>query len=430
MRVVEQQRLQLAAGLDDDAVGAWRQTEQALAFNNLIDQQGPVRGAVEHAELAVGIQREEAFAALFGGDLNDRRLAHLECTNLLQALLAIGVAGHEPLGQTTFGVTDDQRDTADQLRGRGDFSVSVFEQFVATVEALVAQAEHVGLGTTVDHIQPLLARVDEDVFHRLGHLRQIDTLLLVGDFASHHVFFAGQRQHIELRTGRAHQHQGRISGIEADVLQRTAAFVQRDRRVAVRILDSRADGFLAVGVADFIGVTEHQCLTVGQAYGHERMTWLVFTNGGHGCACRQRQIDATQFSTTVDIEEQRLALVGNAHGHLILLFERNHQRLAGVLHPGRGDGIIHGQIGTLEQRRDDIGEEEKDQGDGYQHREAANEDVPAGEAILERANAALALQLRRIEVNALGRICSHVGIGQIIHALTLAILYDRKMTMQ
>jgi hypothetical protein len=41
------------------------------------------------------------------------------------------------------------------------------------------------------------------------------------------------------------------------------------------------------------------------------------------------------------------------------------------------------------------------------------------------------LQLRRIEINALGGGSRrHGGIGQIIHAHTLAILYDRKMTMQ
>jgi hypothetical protein len=88
------------------------------------------------------------------------------------------------------------------------------------------------------------------------------------------------------------------------------------------------------------------------------------------------------------------------------------------------------QAGTLEQGRDDVGEEEKDQGDRAENGEAAHEDVPACQAILERANAALALQLRRIEINSLGGVSSHVGIGQIIHSHTLAILYDRKMTVQ
>ncbi|MNY15899.1 hypothetical protein D3C86_1491370 [compost metagenome] len=160
------------------------------------------------------------------------------------------------------------------------------------------------------------------------------------------------------------------------------------------------------------------------------MTWLVFPDGGHGSAGRNRQIDALEFGATVDIEEQCLALVGNPHRHLVLLFQGDHQRLAGVLHPGWRDGVLGRQAGTLEQGRNDIGEEEEDQCDGCQHRQAADEDVPASEAILERADAALALQLRRIEVNSLGGISSHVGIGQIIHSHTLAILYDRKMTVR
>ena len=147
-------------------------------------------------------------------------------------------------------------------------------------------------------------------------------------------------------------------------------------------------------------------------------------------AGRDRQIDALEFSATVDIEEQRLALVGNPHGDLVLFFEGDHQRLAGVLHPGGRDGVFGGQVGTLEQGRNDVGKEEEDQRDRAENGEAANEDVPAGQAIFERANAALALQLRRIEINSLGGIRSHGGIGQIIHAHTLAILYDRKMTMQ
>jgi hypothetical protein len=35
----------------------------------------------------------------------------------------------------------------------------------------------------------------------------------------------------------------------------------------------------------------------------------------------ERQVDALEFSAGVDIEEQRLALVGNPHGHLVLLFQ-------------------------------------------------------------------------------------------------------------
>lgn len=209
-------------------------------------------------------------------------------------------------------------------------------------------------------------------------------------------------KNIELRTGGTHQHQGRISRVEADVLQRTARFVHRDRRFAIRILDGWRDGFLAVRIGDLVRVTEHQSLTIGQAYRHQRVTWLIFTDGGYGSAGRNRQIDALEFGATVDIEEQCLAFIGDPHGHLVLLFQGDHQRLAGVLHPGRRDRVPGRQAGTLEQGRNDVGEEEEDQGDGCQHCQAADEDVPAGEAILERANAALALQLRRIEINPLG----------------------------
>ncbi|MNG34212.1 hypothetical protein D3C84_1206460 [compost metagenome] len=61
------------------------------------------------------------------------------------------------------------------------------------------------------------------------------------------------------------------------------------------------------------------------------------------------------------------------------------------MHPGWRDGVPGRQAGTLEQGRDDVGKEEEDQGDRAQNSEAANEDVPAGQAIFERANAALAL---------------------------------------
>ncbi|URM29051.1 hypothetical protein LLY42_05375 [Pseudomonas frederiksbergensis] len=72
------------------------------------------------------------------------------------------------------------------------------------------------------------------------------------------------------------------------------------------------------------------------------------------------------------------------------------------MHPGGRDGVFGGQVGTLEQRRDDVTEEEKDQSDRAENGEAADKDVPAGQAIFQRTNTALALQLRRIEVNSLG----------------------------
>nr|BFE92584.1 hypothetical protein GCM10020185_31200 [Pseudomonas brassicacearum subsp. brassicacearum] len=245
-------------------------------------------------------------------------------------------------------------------------------------------------------------------------------------------FFAGDRQHLQLGTAGTGQQQGRIGGVEADMLQGRALLVQHDRRLAIRVFDGRRDGFLAVRVADLIGVTEYQGLAVGQTDHHQWAARLVFANGGHAGTGRNRQVDTAQFGTTGDIEKkQRLALVGNPHGDLVLLFDGDHQGFAGILHPGRGDRVLGGQVRALEQGQHHIGQEEEDQRNGGQDGEAADQHVPAGQAILERANAALALQLRRIEVNALGRGSrSHCGIGQIIHAHTLAILYDRKMTMQ
>src|SRR3546814_15936407 len=115
-----------------------------------------------------------------------------------------------------------------------------------SVEALVPQAEHVGLGTAVDDIQPLLTRVDEDVFDRLGHLRQLDTRLLAGDFTGHHVFFTGDRQHMQLRARGTGEQQGRISGVERYVLQRRTLLVEHDRRFAVRVPNGGRAGFLSV----------------------------------------------------------------------------------------------------------------------------------------------------------------------------------------
>ncbi len=388
-------------------------------------------GAVEHAELAGSVEGGEAFATFFGGDFNNGRSAHLEGADLLQALFAIRVTGHEPLGQAALGVTDDQRDTAHQLGAGGDFGVAVFQQFIATVEALVAQAEHIRQGTAVDHVQPLLAWVDEDRLHRLGHLRQLDTLLLAGDFAGHHVFFTAQGQHVQVRTGRTCHHQRGVGDVQRDVFQRATGVIQHDRRFAVRVFDGRADGLLAVRVGHLVGVAEHQGLAIGQTEDHQRAARLVFTNRHDADAGRQRQVDALEFGAGAHVEEQRLAFVGNPHGDLVLFFQRDHQRLARVLYPRRCQRGFLGQRGALEQGRDHVGQEEEDQGDSAEDGKAADQHVPTGQAILERANAALALQLRRIEVNTLGgRSRRHSGIGQIIHAHTLAVLYDRKMTMQ
>ncbi|MCY1412260.1 hypothetical protein D9M71_276600 [compost metagenome] len=277
----------------------------------------------------------------------------------------------------------------------------------------------------------MLARVDEDRLDRLGHLRQIDALGLAGDLAGHHVLFLAQGQNMQLGAGGTGQDQGSIGSVEADVFKCPALLVQSDRRFAIRVFDTRADGLLAIGVSDLVGVAEHQCLTIGQAHRHQRVARLVFSDGSHMSARGDRQADTTQFGAIFNIEKQGLACVGNPHADLVLLFQRDHQGLAGILHPGRCNCVLCGQVRTLEQGHDHIGQEEENQSDRGQHGQPAHQYIPAGQAIFQRTNTALALQLRRIEVNSLGRGSrSHCGVGQIIHAHTLAILYDRKMTVQ
>ncbi|MCY1412259.1 hypothetical protein D3C76_929580 [compost metagenome] len=125
MRVIQQQWLQLATGLDDDVVGSRRQAEDTGTLDHRLDQQGTVSSTVEHTQLARRVQRYEALAAFFGSNFNDGRRAHLEGANQLQALFAIRVTGHEPLRQATLGVTDDQRDSAYQLMAGSHFGIAV-----------------------------------------------------------------------------------------------------------------------------------------------------------------------------------------------------------------------------------------------------------------------------------------------------------------
>ncbi|VVP57482.1 hypothetical protein PS896_05815 [Pseudomonas fluorescens] len=127
------------------------------------------------------------------------------------------------------------------------------------------------------------------------------------------------------------------------MLQWPTGVVQHDRRFAVRVFDRGSNGFLAVRVGHLIGVAEYQGLAIGQTEDHQRATGLVFTDRDNAGARWQWQVYALEFSTGLDVKEQRLALVGNPHGHLVLFFEGDHQRLAGVLHPGRGQGVFLGQ---------------------------------------------------------------------------------------
>jgi len=431
VRVFQGQWQQLAALFHNDAVGTRRQRHDARAFSNFFDQQGAMRRAVEHADLSGSVQGQEAFATLFSRDLDNRRGAHLEAADVLEALLAIRVARHEPLAQSTFGVAEDHRDAPHQLGTGRDLGRCVVRQLVAPVKALVAQAEYIGLRPAVDHIQPLLTRVDVQRLDLLSHLREVDAGLGIRDLAGHHVFFASHRQHVQLRTARTRQHQRRIVNAEVHVIQRTALGVERNWRFAIRVFNGRGDGLFVVRVGDSVAMTEHQCLTVGQAQYHNRITRLVFTDRRHLRARRQRQANPRQLIAGLRAEEQHQALVGYTHADLILLLNGEHQRLAGILHPHRRQCLPGVQVCALKQREHHIAEEEENQGDCAEYGKTADKYIPAGQVIFKRTDAALALEFRRIEINALGSGCrSHWGIGQIIHAHTLAVLYDRKMTKQ
>ncbi|MCY1522202.1 hypothetical protein D9M68_570470 [compost metagenome] len=429
MRVAQAVGVQLAAALDQHAVGARRQRQQLGVPGQRLDQQGALGGAVEHAEVAAGVAGDEALAALFRLDLADRAVAQAEVADVFQARFAIGVTGHEPLVDTALGVADQQRDAAEQLGAGGDLGARILKQLVAAVEALAAQVEDVGLGAAVDHVQPLLARVEVQRLDRVGDLRQGDALLRQRGLAGEHVLFAGQRQQQRLGADRAGEHQAVAVVDQADVLQRAPLLVERQRLLAIGIGDLRGDDLPVVRVGDLVLVLEHQHRAVGQAQRHLAVAGLVLADGGDLGAGRQRQADAPEFGAVPDGEEHHLAAGADAHADLVLFLQGQQQRLVGLLQPGRALHLAGRQLGALEQRQYHVGEVEEDQGDGHEHRQAAHQHVPAGQTVLEGTQAALALEFGRIEINPHRRgIGGHGGSGQVVHGLTLAVPYDRKMT--
>ncbi len=75
MRVVDHEALQTLLRLHQQARGTRRHGSQSGAFSDLFLEQGAMRGAVENADAAGVIQREEALAALLRQDLADRAVA-------------------------------------------------------------------------------------------------------------------------------------------------------------------------------------------------------------------------------------------------------------------------------------------------------------------------------------------------------------------
>ncbi|MCY1354085.1 hypothetical protein D9M69_404460 [compost metagenome] len=418
MRVAQGEATQLAALLQQQAVGARRQGQRAGVRRDVFHQQLALGGAVEDAEVALVVQGEEALATLFRHDAGDRLALQLEVADMGQARFAVFAARHEPLADAAPGVADHQRDAAEQLAAGGDLGAGVVEQFVAAVELAAVQVEHVGGGAAVDDVKPLLARVHVDRLDRLGDLRQFDMLLLQRGFAGEHVFLAGQVQQQHPAAVGSGQHQAVVTGSQGDVLQRAALAVQLDGRLAVGVVDLRGDGLVAVRVGDLVAVLEHQRLAVGQAEGDQRLARLVLGDGDHMAAFRQPDGLAAQFVAGLQAEEQHFAIGGDAHRHLVLLLDAQQQRRLGGLQPGRSQRIADVQLGATEQRQHHVGEVEEDQGDGRQYGEPAHQHVPAGQTVLERTHASLALQDRRIEIDTLGERGGHGGVGQVVHGVT------------
>ncbi|MNF67714.1 hypothetical protein D3C84_495360 [compost metagenome] len=421
VRVVDQQALQLPLRLDQHTVGPRRQAGQGGACGQRLDQQGAVRGAVEDAQVAFGIQGHEALAPLFRENLGDGAVAHLEAADRLQVLLAVLVADHEPLLDGALAVADHQRDAAEQRGRMGDVGGAVAEQLVAAVQLLGAQAEHIRRGAAVDHVQPLVARVDDQRLDRLGDLRQSEAILAEGHLAGHQVFFAAQAQHMQIAAGGGGQQQAAAVQADADVIQRAALLVETDRGFAERVVDPRRNGFHVVRVTDRVGMLEHQHLAVGQPQGHPVAARLIEAHGSHLGIGRQRQGYRAQQGHALGIEKLHLATLIEAHGHLVLFFHRHQQGFAGIRQPGWLHRLARIELSPLEHRQDDVGQVEEDQGDGAQHRQAANGNTPAGQVILERTHAPLAQQGRGVEVQpqGLGR-GGHGFTSQVIHSKSIS----------
>jgi len=414
VRVVDVETLQAGLGLQQQTVGARRQGTDCSPFDDLLGQQGAVRGTVEEAQAPFAVEGHEALAALLGNDLGDRCIAQLEAADMRQHGLAVGITDHEPLADTALAVTDHQRDPRQQRVDRADLGIAL-EQGIAPVEALAAQVEDIGGGLAIDHEQPLLARVDDHRLDRLGDLRQVDAGLVEGDLAGHHVLFTADVQQLQLGTDRATEHQAVAVLADSDMFQRTALRVEGDRRLAEGVFQLRRDGLDVVRVGDLVDVLEHQHLAVGQAQRYTVAARLVLHHRDDAGTGRQGQLVGVHRHAVLEAEELHLAAARQAHGDLVLLFHGEQQSLALLGQPGRLLRLAGLQVGATEHRCDHVGEVEENQGDTAQHGQAANGHVPARHAVLEGADAPLALQDGSIEIDPVAVGSTHAVIGQVIH---------------
>jgi hypothetical protein len=137
-------------------------------------------------------------------------------------------------------------------------------------------------------------------------------------------------------------------------------------------------------------------------------------------ASRQRQLLGAQQLAGLDLEELHLTTDVQAHRDLILLLHRQHQRRLRLGQPRGALRRTDFQVGTLEHGCDHLGQIEEDQRDGHQYGEPADGDKPAGQAILEPANAPLASQGGGIEVQTERRLLGAQSVlCQIVHARNL-----------
>jgi hypothetical protein len=390
-----------------------------------LGEQRAVRGAVENTDLARLVHGQEAFAALLGQDLRNRAVAQLEVANVLQGGLAILVAHHEPLADAALRVANHQRDAAQQGTHRGDLARAA-QQLVTAVELLATQVEHVHARLAIEGEQPLLARVDEHGLDRLGETRQLEAMLISGDLASEQVFLTLQTQSMQFIARGSGQQQARSIQADTYLLQRTTLGVQLDRLRAVGVNQLGGDGFLIVGVTERVGVFDDQRLAIAQAQDKAAAAGRVFAQGDNLAVGRQGYGFAAQDVAAGHREKLCLSVCTQAQSHLVLLFDGQQQGRRLLRQPGRLHGLFGLQVGALEHGQDDLSQVEEDQGNGAQHSQAANGDVPAGQTVLESAYAPLALEGRSVEIQPrrVGR-SSHGFIRQFIHARNSATATKR-----
>ena len=116
-----------------------------------------------------------------------------------------------------------------------DLSGGILAEPVTPIEAVIMQVENIGLGSTIDHVQPLLAGIDKDAFNVLGHLRQLDAGLHCIRFCVQQATWASERDNMQLRTRGSRDQQSVFVSTHRHMFQRPLLLIQHDRRAAIRV---------------------------------------------------------------------------------------------------------------------------------------------------------------------------------------------------